>query len=91
MSWIISGPRWPFCFKELPEAILLIDQNNTSPAVRYVPDRGECRWVLVHSGTLYDKWSCSKCGFLFVESRCDRGATELEPNYCPLCGARVVG
>lgn len=53
-------------------------------------ERGECEWVLEHSGTLYDKWRCSKCGFLFVEPRCDQGYTDLEPNYCPNCGRRVV-
>ena len=49
-----------------------------------------CHWELEHSGTLYDKWCCSKCGYLFVEPRCDQGYTDLEPNYCPNCGARVV-
>ena len=53
--------------------------------------RGTGEWVLEHSGTLYDKWRCSKCGYLFVEPRCDQGYTDLEPNYCPTCGARVVG
>lgn len=50
-----------------------------------------CKWELEHSGTLYDKWRCSKCGYLFVEPRCDQGYTDLEPNYCPWCGAKVVG
>ena len=50
-----------------------------------------CKWELEHSGTLYDKWRCSKCGYLFVEPRCDQGYTDLEPNYCPNCGAKVVG
>ena len=50
-----------------------------------------CHWELEHSGTLYDKWRCSKCGYLFVEPRCDQGYTDLEPNYCPNCGCKVVG
>ena len=50
-----------------------------------------CKWELEHSGTLYDKWRCSKCGYLFVEPRCDQGYTDLEPNYCPSCGCKVVG
>ena len=50
-----------------------------------------CEWELEHSGTLYDKWRCSKCGYLFVEPRCDQGYTDLEPNYCPNCGCKVVG
>lgn len=50
-----------------------------------------CEWVLEHSGTLYDKWRCSKCGFLFVEPRCDRGYTDLEPKFCPACGRVVHG
>ena len=49
-----------------------------------------CKWLFEHSGTLYDKWRCSKCGYLHVESRIDGGATELDPNYCPNCGAKVV-
>ena len=51
--------------------------------------RGECEWVLEHSGTFYDKWRCSECGFLFVEPRCDQGYTDLEPNFCPKCGKKV--
>ena len=49
-----------------------------------------CKWELEHSGTLYDKWRCSKCGYLFVEPRCDQGYTDLEPNYCPNCGRRCI-
>lgn len=55
----------------------------------YVKER-TCHWELEHSGTLYDKWRCSKCGYLFVEPRCDQGYTDLEPNYCPSCGCKVV-
>ena len=58
-------------------------------SVSLVPER-TCHWVLEHSGTLYDKWRCSECDFLFVEPRCDQGYTDLEPNYCPNCGAKVV-
>ena len=50
-----------------------------------------CHWELEHSGTIYDKWRCSKCGYLFVEPRCDQGYTDLEPNYCPNCGCKVIG
>lgn len=49
-----------------------------------------CHWELEHSGTRYDKWRCSKCGYQFVESRCDHGYTGLEPNYCPNCGSKVM-
>ena len=49
-----------------------------------------CEWKLEHSGTLYDKWRCSECGYLFVEPRCDQGYMDLESNYCPSCGAKVV-
>lgn len=53
--------------------------------------RGTCEWVLEHSGTLYDKWRCSNCGYLFVESRVDQGIKDdFDPNYCPNCGAKVV-
>lgn len=50
---------------------------------------GECEWELEHSGTLYDKWRCSECKFLFVEPRCDQGYTDLVPNFCPNCGKAV--
>ena len=50
---------------------------------------GECEWELEHSGTLYDKWRCSECKFLFVEPRCDHGYTDLVPNFCPNCGKAV--
>ena len=50
---------------------------------------GTCEWVLEHSGTLFDKWRCSKCNFLFVEPRCVQGYTDLDPNYCPNCGKAV--
>ena len=49
----------------------------------------ECEWELEHSGTLYDKWRCSECKFLFVEPRCDQGYTDLVPNFCPNCGKAV--
>ena len=52
-------------------------------------ESGTCEWILEHSGTLYDKWRCSKCGYLYVESRTDGGATDLAPNYCPNCGKAV--
>ena len=51
---------------------------------------GTCEWVLEHSGTPYDKWRCSGCGYLFVESRTDQGIKEdFEPNFCPRCGAKI--
>lgn len=53
---------------------------------------GTCEWVLEHSGTLYDKWRCSKCGYLFVESRVDQGIKDdFDPNYCPNCGRELRG
>ncbi len=61
-------------------------------AVEATLGRGTCEWNLEHSGTLYDKWRCSECGFLFVESRTDNGIKEdFDPNYCPNCGAKVEG
>lgn len=66
----------------------------THQRCRYSVNRGwrerTCHWELEHSGTLYDKYRCSKCGYLHVESRTDGGATDLDPSYCPNCGARVV-
>ena len=56
----------------------------------YVRHVETCEWRLEHSGTLYDKWRCSKCGYLFVEPRCDQGYNDLDPNFCPSCGRKVV-
>ena len=63
------------------DALILLDELGLSERT--------CHWELKHSGTLYDKWRCSKCGYLHVESRIDGGATDLDPNYCPNCGAKV--
>ena len=68
-------------------AVLATDENMAKYG--WVRER-TCEWTLEHSGTLYDKWRCSECGYQFVEPRCDQGYTDLEPNYCPNCGARVV-
>lgn len=54
------------------------------------PER-TCKWELKHGGTIYDVWKCSICGFEYAENRCDNGVTDFDPNYCPNCGAKVVG
>ena len=67
--------------------------NTRTPeqAIAATLGRGTCEWILEHSGTLYDKWRCSNCGYLFVESRVDQGIKDdFDPNYCPNCGAKVV-
>ena len=56
--------------------------------VRHVGET--CEWRLEHSGTLYDKWRCSKCGYLFVEPRCDQGYNGMDPNFCPSCGRKAA-
>ena len=68
-------------------------KNDTAEAIAAWNSRAErtCKWELEHSGTLYDKWRCSKCGYLHVESRTDGGATDFDPNFCPNCGSKVVG
>ena len=65
-----------------PEQAIADELNATMGA-------GECEWMLEHSGVLYDKWKCSACGYLYVESRTDDGATDLDPNYCPHCGFKI--
>ena len=55
----------------------------------YEPKRGKCKWELAHSGTLYDIWRCSCCGYEFAEPRTSQGYKELEPNFCPICGREV--
>ena len=80
--------RWP--------RVLLMCRKHGNPNTgavtverrRYVPER-TCEWQLVHCGPLYDKYRCSDCGYEYVESRTDDGATELDPNFCPKCGKAV--
>lgn len=82
-----------FAASELSGGHLQFDMFRVTPeqAIAATLGRGECEWVLEHSGTLYDKWRCSKCGYLFVESRVDQGIKDdFDPNYCPNCGAKVV-
>lgn len=52
--------------------------------------RETCRWELVNRGAIYDIYGCSRCGYEHVENKCDAGATELDPEFCPNCGAKVV-
>lgn len=68
---------------------LTINDCTPEQAIAATLGSGECEWLLEHSGTLYDKWRCSKCGYLHVESRTDGGATDLDPNFCPNCGKAV--
>ena len=71
------------------DSVILNDENGEHEPMEFLPSGGECEWELEHSGTLYDKWRCSECKFLFVEPRCDQGYTDLVPNYCPNCGKAV--
>lgn len=66
-----------------------IDYRGIADELNAALGGGTCEWVLEHSGTLYDKWRCSECGYEYVESRTDSGATELDPNFCPKCGKAV--
>lgn len=42
------------------------------------------------SGTLYDVYRYTCCGYEHSESRTDAGASEIPMNFCPSCGAKVV-
>ena len=81
------GITYLWTSKEFPPFVRLEGRRGDYEV--YTPEQ-TCKWELEHSGTLYDKWRCSKCGYLFVEPRCDHGYTDLEPNYCPNCGSRVL-
>lgn len=59
-------------------------------AIAAMLGRGTCEWQCEKHGPLYDVYSCSVCKYEYAESRTDRGATDLVPNYCPNCGAKVV-
>ena len=47
-----------------------------------------CEIKHVKGGAMYDVWRCSACGYEFVESVSEASIVQ---NYCPNCGARVVG
>lgn len=68
---------------------VMVVKTDPGSAVDATLERGKCKWELVYSGPLYDKWQCSECRFLFVEPRRDPRCTEMEPNFCPNCGRRV--
>ena len=74
---------------ELAECTRYQDFLSRAKVIAATLGGGECEWELEHSGTLYDKWRCSECKFLFVEPRCDQGYTDLDPNFCPKCGMAV--
>lgn len=85
----VNTTRWgKHCFYERNTGEKLLESHDLTPehVIAATLGRGTGEWVLEHSGTLYDKWRCSKCGYLFVEPRCDQGYTDLEPNFCPKCG-----
>lgn len=85
----VNTTRWgKHCFYERNTGENLLESHDLTPeqVIATTLGLGTGEWVLEHSGTLYDKWRCSKCGYLFVEPRCDQGYTDLEPNFCPKCG-----
>ena len=53
------------------------------------PER-TCKMELVKSGSIYDVWRFSCCGYEYSENMTDSGATELPGTYCPKCGARII-
>lgn len=52
-----------------------------------------CRWEVVKHGAIYDVYRCSACGYEYAESRTDKGVKVewIDANFCPGCGAKVVG
>lgn len=96
-----KGKRWAVACTMTSKVAADEDRPMCRCRTPFVRDKGQardiwnaraeqtCEWQLEHGGTLFDKWRCSKCGFLFVEPRCVQGYTDLVPNYCPSCGARI--
>ena len=54
-----------------------------------VPYR-EGHMEIAKSGTLYNVYRYTCCGYEHSESRTDAGASEIPMNFCPNCGAKVV-
>ena len=90
--WLKDGVGYRASADEGMNGFIQLHLWCTTPeqAIAATLGRGTCEWILDHSGTLYDKWRCSKCGYLFVESRVDQGIKDdFDPNYCPNCGKAV--
>ncbi len=95
-TFTANGVEWIVTEREATGELFVEPRHGLTPeqAIAATLGSGTGEWVLEHSGTLYDKWRCSKCGYLFVEPRCDQGYMDLEANFCPKCGVdfrKVVG
>lgn len=54
------------------------------------PVKGVCgRMEWKKGGYLYDVYEFTCCGYEYSESRTCDYQTELVPNFCPNCGARI--
>ena len=85
MSFVVS-PNFPTDFPN----VITVDDTETGRYMDYFPER-TCCIEHVKSGALYDVWRYTCCDYEHAESKTDAGASEIPTNFCPKCGARVVG
>lgn len=74
------GANWRH--DEWPDSVVMSHLRSASPARRYVPKR-TCRNVY---GNASDLFGCSECDDCYDQIDVVGGF-----NYCPACGAEVVG
>ena len=89
-----QGSAWfAWCANdECPVKPMTNDYETCVEAIAVWNHRAErtCEWKVKHYGPMFTVFECSVCGFKRYEPLAIRGYAELEPNYCPNCGARVV-
>lgn len=75
--------QWPL---DLDEAIALVEN---APVIEDVATVVHSRWILDSSDEYADHYHCGKC--CAEIDLCNEIYTELTPNYCQNCGAKMDG
>ena len=85
---MFEKPYWQVICEECKAAIG--DFDTKAEAIAAWNSRAErtCEIKHVKGGAMYDVWRCSACGYEFVESVSEASIVQ---NYCPNCGAKVIG
>lgn len=75
----------------LTRPVTVIDEDTIRYGGSAFKRERTCNWDIIKSGSIYDVYRCSVCGYEYAESRTDHGVkVELfDARFCPRCGARV--